>query len=60
MVAYAKENLSRFEYVIFELYFSGLRAKEISKKLEKSEKSINNAIYRMKEKLSRMAGIWLQ
>ena len=48
----AKQSLSRFEYAIFELYFLGMRAKEISVKINKTEKSINNAIYRMKLKLS--------
>ena len=50
----ARENLSRFEYVVFELYFSGLRAMEISKRLGKREKSVNNAIYRARTKLSRL------
>lgn len=44
--------LSKYEYMIFEMYhFLGLRAKEIAKRLGKSEKSINNAIYRMKVKM---------
>lgn len=52
IIQLAKQNLSRFEYLIFELYSSGLRAKEISAKINKSERSVNNAIYRMKVKLS--------
>jgi len=34
------------------MYLSGLRAKEISAKLGKSEKSVNNAIYRIRSKLN--------
>ena len=48
----AKEVLSDYEMEIFEMYFySGLKAKEIAKKTGKDEKSINNAIYRIKSKL---------
>ena len=48
----AFEVLSKYEYRIFEMYFSGMKAKEIASKINKSEKSINNAIYRMKSKLA--------
>lgn len=47
----ARERLSRYEYRIFEMYASGMKGKEISSLIGKSEKSINNAIYRMKQKL---------
>lgn len=54
LLSLAQSSLSRFEYVIFEMYFSGLRTKEISTRINKSEKSVNNAIYRLKSKLSRL------
>lgn len=50
----ARQHLSRYEYLIFEMYSSGQKAKEISAKINKSEKSVNNAICRMKIKLSRL------
>ena len=50
----ARQHLSRYEYLIFEMYSSGQKAKEISAKIGKSEKSVNNAICRMKSKLSRL------
>ena len=50
----AKMHLSYLEYKVFEMYYSGLRASEISKRLGKDVKSVNNAIYRMKSKLSRV------
>ena len=50
----APQVLSRYEYKIFEMYFVlGMRTKEISQKLNKEEKSVNNAIYRMKTKIIR-------
>ena len=51
----AQNNLSQYERKIFGMYLSGCRAKEISKKIGKDEKSVNNAIYRIKSKLSRLA-----
>lgn len=46
--------LSRYEYKIFEMYFMlGMRTKEIAKRLSKEERSVNNAIYRMKTKIIR-------
>lgn len=47
----ARETLSKYEYRIFEMYASGMKGREISQLTGKSEKSINNAIYRMKRKL---------
>ena len=50
----AKQHLSLFEYKIFEMYSGGQKAKEISSKINKSEKSVNNAIYRIKSKLAKL------
>ena len=49
----AKEILSDYEMKILLMYISGLRAKEISVKVGKSEKSVNNAIYRIRSKLKK-------
>jgi RNA polymerase sporulation-specific sigma factor len=51
----AKDRLSPYEKKIFGYYLAGERAKEISKKVTRSEKSVNNAIYRIKAKLKRIA-----
>ena len=53
----AKDCLSTYEKKIFSMYIQGERAKEISVKIGKSEKSVNNAIYRIKAKLKRTANI---
>ena len=53
----AKDCLSTYEKKIFSMYVQGERAKEISVKIGKSEKSVNNAIYRIKAKLKRTANI---
>lgn len=50
----APRVLSRLEYKMFEMYFGlGMKTKEIAQRLNKEEKSINNAIYRMKAKIIR-------
>lgn len=49
----AEDLLSNYEMKVFRLYISGLRAKEISARLGKSEKSVNNAIFRMRAKIRR-------
>jgi DNA-binding NarL/FixJ family response regulator len=48
----AKTHLSSYEYLIFEMYSSGQKGKEISSKIGKTEKSVNNAICRIKAKLN--------
>ncbi|MGM9665710.1 MAG: sigma-70 family RNA polymerase sigma factor [Eubacteriales bacterium] len=53
MMRLADDKLSPYEKKIFALYAEGLRAKEISGRTGKSEKSVNNAIYRIKSKLKR-------
>ena len=45
------KNLSKYEYRIWQLYMSGRTAKEIGDTVGKSEKSIENAIYRTRKKL---------
>lgn len=47
-----KKLLSPFEYRVFELYLSGLSYKEIATETEKQTKSIDNALKRIKEKIT--------
>jgi RNA polymerase sporulation-specific sigma factor len=51
LLAHAESTLSPYEKKVFALYFKGHKAGEISKYLGKSEKSVNNAIFRIKSKL---------
>ena len=51
-----KENLSVFEYKVWHLYMSGRTAKEIGKLVNKDEKSVGNAIYRIRKKLRAVLG----
>lgn len=44
-------NLSDFEYLVWRLYMSGRTAKEIGRRVGRDEKSVNNAIYRIRKKL---------
>ena len=46
-----KDNLSSLEYRVWCLYTSGRTAKEIGDTVGKSEKSVSNAIYRIRKKL---------
>lgn len=48
----AKENLSKLEYKVFQLYIDGLSYEEMSLELGRDEKSIDNALQRIKKKLS--------
>lgn len=53
-ISLAKSILSKFELQVFEMYyFDCIKAKEISSRIGRSEKSINNAINRIKAKLKR-------
>lgn len=45
------ENLSDYENRVWTLYMSGFSSDDISRKLSRSEKSISNALYRIKRKL---------
>lgn len=47
----AEVLLSSMEYAVFQLYLDGCSAAEIAKIMDKSPKSIDNAIYRMRKKL---------
>lgn len=44
-------NLSDKENQIFEMYVAGMSASEMAKKLDISEKSVSNAVYRIRKKL---------
>ena len=49
--AYIHENLSKFEQLVLKLYLNGESYKQIAKLLDKNEKSVDNAIVRIKSKL---------
>lgn len=46
-----RKNLSDLEYSIWQLYMSGRTAGEIAALVSKDEKSVSNAIYRIRKKL---------
>lgn len=48
-----KNSLSNFEYEVLKLYLQGVSYLNIAKVLEKEEKAIDNAIQRIRKKLSR-------
>ena len=43
--------LSKFEYKVWQYYFSGCSSREIAEELGRTEKSIENAIFRIRNKL---------
>ncbi|MBQ2378375.1 MAG: sigma-70 family RNA polymerase sigma factor [Clostridia bacterium] len=45
------ENLSKLEYDVLRLYASGLSSAEIATRLSKSQRSVDNAIFRARKKL---------
>ena len=47
----AEKALSPYEYRVFREYVGGSRVREIAKDLGRSERSVSNALYRMKAKL---------
>ncbi len=49
---FIKKTLSKYEFDILELYLQGLSYEKIAKGLCKNEKSIDNAIQRIRKKLS--------
>ena len=53
IISLAESTLSAYEKKIFSLYLEGRKAKEISASLGKCEKSVNNAIYRIRLKLKK-------
>ncbi len=50
-----KNTLSEFEYKILQLYLNGFSYKYIAEKVNKKEKSIDNAIQRIRKKLSNLS-----
>lgn len=48
-----RNSLSNFEYEVLKLYLQGVSYMNIAKVLEKEEKAIDNAIQRIRKKLSR-------
>jgi RNA polymerase sporulation-specific sigma factor len=46
-----RKNLSDLEYKIWQYYMSGKTASDIAKAVGKDEKSVTNAIYRIRKKL---------
>ena len=50
----AQNLLSNLEKQIFTLYLDGMKTKEISKKLGKNKRTVDNAIYRVRVKIKRM------
>ncbi len=56
LLALAENSLSPYEKNVFALYIEGKRASEISKNVGKSEKSVNNAIFRIRSKLKGIIG----
>ncbi len=56
LMALAENSLSPYEKKVFALYIDGKRASEISKHVGKSEKSVNNAIFRIRAKLKGIIG----
>ena len=46
-----RKNLSDFEYRVWQAYMSGRTAAEIGVLVQKDEKSVSNAIYRIRKKL---------
>ena len=47
-----KQKLSDLECEVLDLYLSGLNYQQIAEELEKSPKSIDNALQRIKTKIS--------
>lgn len=48
------KDLSSYEYTVFTRYIEGSSAAEIAAELGKDEKSVNNAVYRSKEKVKQI------
>lgn len=49
------EKLSEYEIAVFHLYIDGHKPSDIANLLGKSEKSVNNAIHRFKDKLRQLS-----
>ena len=48
------DNLSKYEQRVFRMYVSGMSAAEMAKNLDSNEKSVSNAIYRIRKKLKKI------
>ena len=53
LVARIRALLSPYENLVWSLFLSGLSAKEIAEKLKKDPHSVENAVYRIRQKLRR-------
>ena len=51
LVKLIKSNLSKFEFKVFKLYLQGYSYLEISEKLQKNQKAIDNALSRCRSKI---------
>ena len=47
------ECLSEYEYKELELYMSGMSSSEMATRLDSTEKSVNNAMFRIRTKLKK-------
>ena len=47
------ESLSEYEYKVLELYISGFSSAETAERLSSTEKSVNNAMFRIRTKLKK-------
>ena len=45
------ESLSKYEYKVFRMYVSGMSAADMAAELDATEKSVNNAVFRIRRKL---------
>ena len=57
LLSLAENALSAYELRIYKMYVQGAKAKEISAKIGKDEKSVNNAIFRIRSKLKKQSNI---
>ena len=46
-----RDNLSDLEYRVWKMYMSGMTARQIGESIGKDERSVSNAIYRIRKKL---------
>ena len=51
--SFIRNHLSEYEYAVFRLYIEGYKIREIAHRLNKSKKSVEGAIIRMRVKLRR-------
>lgn len=46
-----KATLSSFEYTVWKMYLAGCSSKEMADKMQTNERSVDNAVYRIRKKL---------